>query len=184
MGNLLAALFMKIIIPIRIPLCLVTWFFNSESLRSISEYIWTHKDLGIILYTLSVLFWILKWILNMQNHSKNKLFLLFLAVTKVHLKVNASNCHRWTTNELAWRLYKYALCSLCLWISLVPLEFFALISWQPYIKTFFKIIEFQLFSLYVILFYSYFTGYKTKQITSTHFQVEKQRVTNLCKIFL
>lgn len=37
----------------------------------------------------------------MQNHSRNKLLLLFLAVTKVHLKVNAGDCHRWSANELA-----------------------------------------------------------------------------------
>lgn len=29
------------------------------------------------------------------------MFLLFLAVRKVHLKVNAGDCHRWSANELA-----------------------------------------------------------------------------------
>jgi hypothetical protein len=37
----------------------------------------------------------------MQNHSENKIVQLFLAVRKVHLKVNASDCHRRSTNELA-----------------------------------------------------------------------------------
>lgn len=37
----------------------------------------------------------------MQNHSRNKLLLLFLAIRKVHLKVNAGDCHRQSANELA-----------------------------------------------------------------------------------
>lgn len=93
---------MKIIIHISIPWFLIIWFFYSESLTSISEYIWTHNYQGILVYIFNALLWILKWIFNIQNHSRNnKLFLLFLAVRKVHLKVNAGDCHRWSANELA-----------------------------------------------------------------------------------
>lgn len=48
-GNVLAALFMNIIIHTVIPWVLVIWFFYSESL-TISDYIWTQNCMSILMY--------------------------------------------------------------------------------------------------------------------------------------
>lgn len=100
----------------------------------------------------------------MQNHSRNnKLFLLFLAVRKVHLKVNPGDCHRWSANELAsgrdmafLAVLLEDFVNVCYVHTLIN-NIISCNNKNPCLNqledTIFKILEFELFPHHVFLYY-------------------------------